>query len=96
MLISKSKKAKWFVYRTVGSGKSTYLRSLNQLEHITSGKIYIEDTLVIHREHNRTIYDIDLGKRKACFWKWVWFFKDLISSLTDSSGKCYNRSNSCS
>ena len=26
-----------------GAGKSTYLRSLNQLEKITSGKIFIKD-----------------------------------------------------
>ncbi len=34
-----------------GSGKSTYLRSLNHLEKITSGKIYIEGTLLDDREH---------------------------------------------
>ena len=32
-----------------GAGKSTFLRSLNQLEKITSGKIYIKDTLFLHR-----------------------------------------------
>ncbi len=38
-----------------GAGKSTYLRSLNHLEKITSGKIYIEDKLIDDREngHNR-------------------------------------------
>ncbi len=39
-----------------GAGKSTYLRSLNQLEKINSGKIYIKDELFLHREHNRTIH----------------------------------------
>ena len=34
-----------------GAGKSTYLRSLNHLETITSGKIYIEDKLIDDR-HN--------------------------------------------
>ena len=29
-----------------GAGKSTFLRSLNHLEKITSGKIYIEDKLL--------------------------------------------------
>ena len=29
-----------------GAGKSTFLRSLNQLETITSGKIFIEDELL--------------------------------------------------
>ncbi|MFH1880854.1 MAG: amino acid ABC transporter ATP-binding protein [Bacillota bacterium] len=48
-----------------GAGKSTYLRSLNQLETITSGKIFIKDELVLHREHNRTIHRIDAEKQKA-------------------------------
>jgi ABC-type polar amino acid transport system ATPase subunit len=48
-----------------GAGKSTYLRSLNQLETITSGKIYIKDELFLHREHNRTIHRIDPEKQKA-------------------------------
>jgi ABC-type polar amino acid transport system ATPase subunit len=48
-----------------GAGKSTYLRSLNQLETITSGKIYIKDELFLHREHNRTIHRIDPDKQKA-------------------------------
>ncbi|MBE0601297.1 MAG: amino acid ABC transporter ATP-binding protein, partial [Firmicutes bacterium] len=48
-----------------GAGKSTYLRSLNQLETITSGKIFIKDELFLHREHNRTIHRIDPEKHKA-------------------------------
>ncbi len=48
-----------------GAGKSTYLRSLNQLETITSGKIFIKDELFLHREHNRTIHHIDPEKSKA-------------------------------
>ena len=34
-----------------GAGKSTYLRSLNRLEKITSGQIYIEDKLLFDCEH---------------------------------------------
>lgn len=34
-----------------GAGKSTFLRSLNHLEKITSGKIYIEDKLLDDREN---------------------------------------------
>ncbi|GHV32219.1 ATP-binding protein [Clostridia bacterium] len=34
-----------------GAGKSTYLRSLNELETITSGKIYIEDKLLADRRN---------------------------------------------
>jgi ABC-type polar amino acid transport system ATPase subunit len=48
-----------------GAGKSTYLRSLNQLEKITSGKIYIKDELFLHREHNRTIHRVEPDKQKA-------------------------------
>lgn len=38
-----------------GAGKSTYLRSLNQLEKITSGKIFIKGDLFLHRENDRTV-----------------------------------------
>jgi len=48
-----------------GAGKSTYLRSLNQLEKITSGKIFIKDELFLHREHNRTIHRAEPDKQKA-------------------------------
>ena len=48
-----------------GAGKSTYLRSLNQLEKITSGKIYIKDELFLHREHNKTLHRVEPDKQKA-------------------------------
>jgi polar amino acid transport system ATP-binding protein len=48
-----------------GAGKSTYLRSLNQLEKITSGKIFIKDELFLHREHNRTIHRAEPEAQKA-------------------------------
>ena len=48
-----------------GAGKSTFLRSLNQLEMITGGKIFIEDELFLHREHDRTVESIDKEKHKA-------------------------------
>ncbi|GHS89889.1 ATP-binding protein [Synergistales bacterium] len=38
-----------------GAGKSTFLRSLNQLEKITSGKIFIDEELFLHREANVTV-----------------------------------------
>lgn len=47
-----------------GAGKSTYLRSLNQLEKITSGKIFIKGDLFLHREHNRTVERISKEKYK--------------------------------
>lgn len=42
-----------------GAGKSTFLRSLNQLEKITSGKIYIREDLFLHRENDKTVERID-------------------------------------
>jgi polar amino acid transport system ATP-binding protein len=48
-----------------GAGKSTYLRSLNQLEKITSGKVFIKDELFLHREHNRTILRAEPEAQKA-------------------------------
>lgn len=37
----------------------TYLRSLNQLEKITSGKKYIHGDLFLHRENDKTVERID-------------------------------------
>ncbi len=48
-----------------GAGKSTYLRSLNQLEKITSGKIFIKGNLFLHREKNRTVEKISAEKRRG-------------------------------
>ena len=48
-----------------GAGKSTLLRSLNTLEQITSGKIFIEDKLFIHREDNKTLDKMDNAAFKA-------------------------------
>ena len=47
-----------------GAGKSTFLRSLNRLEKITSGKIFIEDELFYHREHDKTVSKMEPGKQK--------------------------------
>ena len=47
-----------------GAGKSTYLRSLNQLEKITSGKIFIEEELFLHRENDKTVQRIDAEKQQ--------------------------------
>lgn len=48
-----------------GAGKSTLLRSLNTLEQITSGKIFIEDRLFIHRDNNKTVDKMDNSEFKA-------------------------------
>ena len=47
-----------------GAGKSTYLRSLNQLEKITSGKIFIEEHLFLHRENDKTVEKIAPARQK--------------------------------
>ena len=47
-----------------GAGKSTYLRSLNQLETITSGKIFIRGDLFLHREHGKTVERVSKEKTK--------------------------------
>lgn len=41
-----------------GAGKSTLLRSINQLETITSGKIFIEDELLSHVENGKEVSGI--------------------------------------
>ena len=46
------------------AGKSTYLRSLNQLEKITSGKIFIKGDLFLHRENDKTVERIAKEKQK--------------------------------
>jgi polar amino acid transport system ATP-binding protein len=48
-----------------GAGKSTFLRSLNHLEKMTSGKIYIEDELFYHREYDKTVSKMEAKKHKA-------------------------------
>lgn len=48
-----------------GAGKSTFLRSLNTLETITSGKIYIEDELFVHAENGKIIGGMSKEKHKA-------------------------------
>ena len=47
-----------------GAGKSTFLRSLNNLEKITSGKIFIEDKLFYHRENDRTVDIMEAKQHK--------------------------------
>lgn len=47
-----------------GAGKSTFLRSLNKLEKITSGKIYIHEELFYHRENDKTVEKSSAEKSK--------------------------------
>lgn len=48
-----------------GAGKSTFLRSLNTLETITSGKIYIDEELFCAAENGKIIESMDKEKHKA-------------------------------
>ncbi len=48
-----------------GAGKSTFLRSLNTLETITSGKIFIEDELFVHAEKGKVVGGMSKEKHKA-------------------------------
>ena len=41
-----------------GAGKSTYLRILNNLETITSGKLFIDDVLVEERSHGHIVHKL--------------------------------------
>ncbi|MGN8913672.1 ectoine/hydroxyectoine ABC transporter ATP-binding protein EhuA [Anaerofustis butyriciformans] len=45
-----------------GSGKSTFLRCLNHLEKMTSGKIYIDDELIFDRKDNKSLIKTDKDK----------------------------------
>jgi ABC-type polar amino acid transport system ATPase subunit len=48
-----------------GAGKSTFLRSLNTLETITNGKIFIEDELFCHAENGKIVDSMAPDKHKA-------------------------------
>lgn len=45
-----------------GAGKSTFLRALNNLETINSGKIYIDDVLIEDREKGSIINKVKISK----------------------------------
>lgn len=48
-----------------GAGKSTFLRSLNTLETITSGKIFIDDNLFCHAENGKIVDSMSPAEHKA-------------------------------
>ena len=47
-----------------GGGKSTFLRSLNTLETITSGNIYIDDELFVKAENGKIVEKMETAKYK--------------------------------
>ncbi len=55
----------WVIIGPSGAGKSTLLRSLITLEDFTSGKVYLDDELFIHRENEKTVEQMDKEKFKA-------------------------------
>ena len=51
-----------------GSGKSTFLRAINHLEKINSGRLWVDGELVGYREHGgklHELHDSDVAKRRA-------------------------------
>ena len=48
-----------------GAGKSTFLRSMNTLETITSGKIFIDEELFCHAENGKLVDAMSPEKHKA-------------------------------
>jgi len=61
-----------------GSGKSTLLRSLNQLEKLTSGRLYIDNELISDRKDNKDIYKPT---------------KEKVSELCSETGMVFQRFN---
>ena len=55
----------WVIIGPSGAGKSTLLRSLITLEDFTSGKVYLDDELFIHRENDKTIDQMSKEQFKA-------------------------------
>jgi polar amino acid transport system ATP-binding protein len=51
-----------------GSGKSTFLRCINHLEKIDSGRLSVDGELVGYREHNKKLYELresDIVRKRA-------------------------------
>ena len=55
----------WVIIGPSGAGKSTLLRSLITLEDFTSGKIFLDDELFIHRENNKLVEEMPTDQFKA-------------------------------
>ena len=55
----------WVIIGPSGAGKSTLLRSLITLEDFTSGKVFLDDELFIHRENEKTVEQMSKEKFKS-------------------------------
>lgn len=51
---------------TSGSGKSTFLRSLNRLEMISGGSVTIEGEQLAREENGRVVYASEMDARRIC------------------------------
>lgn len=51
---------------TSGSGKSTFLRSLNRLEMISGGSVTIEGEQLAHEDSGRVVYASEMDARRIC------------------------------
>lgn len=51
---------------TSGSGKSTFLRSLNRLEMISGGSVTIEGEQLVREENGRVVYASEMDARRIC------------------------------
>ena len=66
-----------------GGGKSTFLRCLNKLEIIDSGKIVIDgETLAETKPDGQVVYAPGDEKPPHCPAKWAWCFSSLICFRT--------------
>jgi polar amino acid transport system ATP-binding protein len=48
-----------------GSGKSTFLRCINHLERINSGRLKVDGTLIGYREHNGKLHELKPSEASA-------------------------------
>ena len=55
----------WVIIGPSGAGKSTLLRALITLEDFTSGKIFLDDELFIHREDGKLVEQMPAEQFKA-------------------------------
>lgn len=67
-----------------GGGKSTFLRSLNNLETITAGSIYFEDKLFVRAENGKILEEMPKKEKKEALLKMGMVFQrfNLFPNMT--------------